>query len=368
VVPTLTPRQALLVLNALPQVGPISVNRLLAACAGDPNAALTLGGRADGFLRPPAQHALATWSDRFDPFREEARLAELGAAFLIAADGEYPRLLKEIGDPPPGLYRLGRLDPVHPAVGIVGTRRASAYGEAVARRLGADLARAGCTVVSGLALGIDTAAHRGAVEAGGASVAVLGTGIDIVYPDANRDLADSIVRTGALVSEFPLGRAPDKVGFVRRNRIISGLCSAIVVVESDADGGAMITAKFAGEQGRTVCAVPGRVDQPASVGCHQLIRDGATLVTNSSEVIGELGAPIPLALSIRGLTPAGASGALPADEQAILHVLDDGSQCSLDALSARTGLPVNRLAPAVMALELNRLIRKRTDGCFERLG
>ncbi|MGH7996693.1 MAG: DNA-processing protein DprA [Opitutaceae bacterium] len=361
----LTGRDALMVLNAVPQLGPIVVNRLLEAAAGNPGEALEMGMAERGGLREGAREALREWRRRFDPEREKEGMEAAGARFLTRMDHEYPRLLNEIGDPPPGLYCRGRVPVGRPCLGIIGTRRCTAYGEAVAREFGRDLARAGVCVVSGMALGIDSAAHRGALEGGGGTVAVLGSGVDVIYPWANRELAEEIVASGALLSEFPMRRRPDRIGFIRRNRVISGMCPAVVVVESDVDGGAMITAGFAGEQGRTVCAVPGRIDQPTSAGCHKLLRDGATLVTGVAEIVSELGVPVTLEL------PLGAAGEAPGvrapDEAAVLKSLEGGALMSADALGERTGLGADRLAPALMLLELNRLVGRRPDGRYERL-
>ena len=287
----LTERQAFLVLNALPGLGPIAVNHLLDAFGGDPRAALAGDGRrlkpASG-VRPEVAAAIREWRGHFDPAKEEARMEKSEVAFLTPADPGYPRLLREIHDPPVGLYRKGPYGFEHPCVAIVGTRRATLYGQAVAKRLGAELAGRGFCVVSGLARGIDTAAHEGALSAGGRTAAVLGTGIDIIYPPENLDLYRRIADRGAILSEFPFGRPADRDSFPMRSRILSGICEAVVVVESDLRGGAMAAAKFAGEQGRLLFAVPGRIDQSTSAGCNQLIRDGATLLTGVGDILQEM--------------------------------------------------------------------------------
>jgi len=287
----LTERQAFLVLNAVPGVGPIALNRLLDGFGGDPRAALAAGGRGPKAVRaggPEVAAALREWRGQFDPAKEEARMDRSGVAFLTRADPGYPRLLREIHDPPIGLYRRGPYEFGHPCVAVVGSRRATLYGQSVAKRLGAELAERGFCVVSGLARGIDTAAHEGALSAGGRTAAVLGTGIDIIYPPENLDLYRRIAGAGAILSEFPLGRPADRDSFPMRSRIVSGICEAVVVVESDLRGGAMTTAKFAGEQGRLLFAVPGRIDQATSAGCNQLIRDGATLLTGVGDILQEI--------------------------------------------------------------------------------
>lgn len=356
-----------MIMNAVPELGPVAVNALLAASGGDPAVALTLGAGKESPLPPAAKGALRSWRRRIDPGREEERLARIGGAFLVATDPEYPPLLKQIADPPPGLYRRGQIPVAAPMIAIVGTRRCTGYGEAVAHRFAYELARAGCCVVSGLALGIDSAAHRGALAAGGSTVAALGTGIDLVYPWRNRELTAQIAASGALVSEFPLGRAPDKVGFVRRNRVISGMCAVLVVVESAGDGGAMISAKYAADQGRTVCAVPGRIDQPTSAGCHQLIRDGATLVTDPAEIYAELAlGGRPMRPRLAAPDPSEPRPLRPPDEDAVLQALAAGDLLAADTLSSRASVPAARLAPALTALELAGLVSKRPDGRYER--
>jgi DNA processing protein len=318
--------QALVVLNALPHLGPITANRLLEACGGDPVAVLTTDPAALRSVRgvgPVIAETLVAWRSHVDLAAEERGLRANRATFLAAEDEGYPILLREIHDPPIGLYCRGRYEPAQTSVAIVGSRRTTQYGLATARRLGGELARRGFCVVSGLARGIDTAAHEGALDAGGRTVAVLGTGVDLVYPPENRTLTERIAREGALLSEFRLGRSADRQSFAMRNRIVAGMSAAIVVVESDVDGGSMITARFAAEQGRVVLAVPGRIDQPTSAGCHQLIRDGAVLLTSVDDVVDELG-------YLRGLRP----GRIP--DNAARGVVGERNGESANALPAAT--------------------------------
>ena len=286
----LTERQALLALNALPGLGPLALNRLLEGFGGDARAALAADKRKlEAVLGSgPASAAVRNWRDHFDPAKEEAKMEKGGVAYLGRGDPGYPRLLVEIDDPPLGLYRKGPYMFGNPCVAIVGSRRATLYGQSVAKRLGADLALRGFCVVSGLARGVDTAAHEGALSVGGITAAVLGTGIDIIYPPENLGLYRRISEKGAVLSEFPFGRQADKDSFAMRGRVMSGICEAIVVVESDMWGGAMTTAKFAGEQGRLLFAVPGRIDQSTSSGCNQLIKDGATLLTKAEDILQEI--------------------------------------------------------------------------------
>jgi len=367
----LTELQAFLVLNALPNIGPITLNRLLAELDGDPRAVFTAGARRLEAVRgvgPVISATIAKWEEHFDLDREEQRMAKAGTVFVTTRDPAYPRLLQEINDPPIGLYRKGAYAFTQPNIAIVGSRRTTLYGQATAKRLGTELARLGFCVVSGLARGIDTAAHEGALEAGGKTAAVLGCGIDIVYPPENLGLYRQIEASGAILSEFPFGRRADKQTFPMRNRVVAGMCEATIVVETDVSGGAMITARFAGEQGRLLFAVPGRIDQSTSAGCHQLIRDGATLLTSVDDVLSELNyldglrpAPIP---AKPGAAPAN-PGTLSPDEAAIWEQFRGGAILTPDVLAGQTGLPAERVSPALMLLELKRLIARRADGAFE---
>ncbi len=375
--PPLTARQALLILNDLPNIGPVVLNRLLAEFGGDPVAVLRADRERLERVRgvgPGTSAAVAGWSAHFDLVKEEDWLARAGADYLVAGDAGYPALLRETADPPIALYRLGAYACGHPCVAIVGSRRTTLYGQGVARRLASDLARLGYCVVSGLARGIDTAAHEGALQGGGPTVAVLGTGLDLVYPPENVGLYRRIAETGAVLTEFPFGRRADRQSFAMRNRIVSGMSRAVVVVESDVDGGAMITARFAGEQGRLLFAVPGRIDQPTSAGCHQLLRDGATLFTKLDDLLEELahfdgfepGRIPPREGEPSVLETVG--GGLGEDERRVLAGLADGSLLGTDSLAERTGLAAPAVASALLLLELKRLVARRADGTYEARG
>jgi DNA processing protein len=367
----MTERQAFLVLNALPNIGPITLNRLLGELGGDPRTVLTAGAQRLQQVQgvgPVISATVAAWREHFDLEREEQRMAQARTSFVITADPAYPRLLREIHDPPIGLYRKGTYDLGQPCIAIVGSRRTTLYGQSVAKKLGADLARAGFCVVSGLARGIDTAAHEGALSVGGRTAAVLGTGVDIIYPPENLALYRQIEEKGAILSEFPFGRRADRQSFAMRNRIVAGMCEGVIVVETDVSGGSMITARFAGEQGRLIFAVPGRIDQPTSAGCHQLIRDGATLLTSVDDVLNELNyldglRPAPIVAGA-GLS-AETSASLSDDENAVLTCFAGGALLSIDRLAALTGLSVAALSSTLMMLELKRRVVKRTDGTFE---
>ena len=369
----MTEQQAFLVLNALPNIGPITLNRLLADLGGDPRAIFSAPSRrleAVQGVGPVISATIAAWREHFDLAREEERMAKAATTFITTRDPGYPRLLKEINDPPIGLYRKGSYDFAQPCIAIVGSRRTTLYGQGVAKKLGADLARLGFCVVSGLARGIDTAAHEGALSVGGKTAAVLGCGIDIVYPPENLSLYRQIEEHGAILSEFPFGRRADRQSFPMRNRVVAGMCEAIVVVETDVSGGSMITARFAGEQGRLIFAVPGRIDQNTSAGCHQLIRDGATLLTGVDDILNELNylgglRPQPIPAKGDGTPGSQRAGGLSEKEAMVLDNFRGGALLSPDALAGLTGLPAAELSATLMMLELKKMVAKRADGTFE---
>lgn len=361
-------QDALLVLNGLPHVGPVLLRRLLDAFSGSASAVLSADRaallRVEG-IGPKAASVLQDWPEYFDLDREKRLLEERGVRFLCRGDPHYPPPLLEMYDPPIGLYWNGGYTVERPCLAIVGTRTPTLYGLRTARQLAAGLTRLGFCIVSGLARGIDTAAHEGALEAGGPTLAVLGCGLDIIYPPENLELYREISRAGAVVSEFPFGRRADRQSFPMRNRVVAGLCQAVIVVESGASGGSMITARFAGEQGRTLMAVPGRIDQSSSAGCHQLIRDGALLVTCLDDVLAELGyekANAQIAAEDPATTAEGSKL-----EQALLDAFRGGAILTVDALCQSTSLPVADVSSGLMALELKRLVAKRPDGSFEAM-
>lgn len=266
----------------------------------------------------------------------------------------YPALLKEIPDPPAKLWLAGRDLEGAPALAVVGTRRATRYGLEAAFWLAGELARSGVTVVSGLALGVDAAAHRGALEAGGRTVAVMGCGLDICYPARHRELFARIQGAGTLVSEYPAGTPPLPHHFPVRNRIIAGMALGVVVVEAPAAGGAMITARLATEFGREVFAVPGAVHSPVSVGPHLLIRDGARLVASAEQIIEDLG-------MLQSCAVEDEPRSLHPDEGRVLGVLE-AEPILLDLVARRSGLPVSTTAAVLAKLELQGLVSRR-GGC-----
>ena len=368
---SLNQRQALLVLNGLPHVGPVLLRRLMDAFGGDALAILNAGHQdllSVSGVGAKVAATLSGWESRFDVAREEALMLQRGTRFVTSLCPEYPELLRETYDPPIGLYWQGEYTVDRPCVAIVGTRKATLYGLSVARKFAAELAKLGFCVVSGMARGTDTAAHEGALSVGGKTVAVVGCGLDIIYPPENLELYKEIVAHGAVASEFPFGRRADRQTFPMRNRVVAGMSEAVIVIESDKAGGSMITARFAGEQGRTLMAVPGRIDQASSAGCHQLIRDGAIMVTSVDDILEELRyrRPEPQELGLEFESGAEANEPeLPDAEQAILDCFRGGSLLAPDAIAQQSSKSIAEVAALLMGLELKRLIVKRADGRFE---
>jgi DNA processing protein len=323
------------------------VRRLLDACARDtPDRAVGVPSLAADAIRRAGAASIATipWSD-----------------------AAYPVPLTTIADPPPVLWTRGcAASLAAPAVAIVGSRAASAYGLAVAEQLAGDLAACGIAIVSGLARGVDSAAHRGALAAGGVTVAVLGSGVDVMYPPEHAALAREIDARGAVISELVPGTGPQQWFFPLRNRIISGLSRAVVVIEASEKSGSLITARCALEQGRDVLAVPGNVLTGRNRGAHALLRDGAKIVESADDILEELGMERGAAGG-SGVRPPGAEdgrGLPPCD--LVLDCLTLGEACDLDEIAERSGLTTPRLLPRLFELELQGLVRRVGGGRFVR--
>jgi DNA processing protein len=291
-----------------------------------------------------------------------AWLREAGHALIAWDDAAYPRALLTISDPPPALYFCGRAELLnHQALAIVGSRNATPQGVETAEAFAATLSAAGLTIVSGLALGIDAAAHRGGLAGAGSSLAVVGTGIDRVYPAGNRDLAHRLADAGGILSEFPLGTPPLPANFPRRNRLISGLARGVLVVEATQASGSLITARFAAEQGRDVFAIPGSIHSPFSKGSHRLIKDGAKLVETAEDVLEELG--------MAGAGSAQAHAAPPVagpDSARVLTALGS-DPAGVDALTSRSGLAAEVVAVALVELELAGEIASLPGGLYQKM-
>lgn len=345
-------------LNLLPGMGPSAIERAVAAFGSARSAweasAEDLANAA-GLKRECLERMARTKGSGV--LEREIEIAEaLGAYFITKADAIYPPSLRDIPAAPPVLYVLGTLPGRDAAtVAVVGTRTASSYGLGVAHRLARDLARCGIVVVSGLARGIDAMAHRGSLEGGGPTVAVLGSGLDVIYPPEHRRLFGMISGAGAVVSEFPFGTRPARSTFPRRNRVIAGASAACIVVESKEDGGALITAGFALEFGREVMAVPGDITRPTSKGTNRLIRDGATPVTELSDVLEALG--------LSGVMAGGQSvqralgdRELTREEEMVLEHASQGAP--LEEIAARTGLGTLEVSSILTGLEVMGIVHR----------
>ena len=288
-----------------------------------------------------------------------------GQSILTLADADYPQALLEIPDPPTLLYVRGRIELLNrPALAVVGSRHPTPQGLHNARQFATALAETGLNIVSGLALGIDAAAHEGALACGGDTLAVIGTGNDRIYPARNRELAIAIAERGCIISEFPLGTPVAAANFPRRNRLISGLACGVLVVEASVDSGSLITARLAAEQGREVCAIPGSIHLPQARGCHKLIKQGAKLVETAQDVLEEL------RLDVRRAAPPAPDNASPpledTDEARLLALLGY-DPCPLDTLVTRSGLTPEALSVMLLRLELGGRIAALPGGRYQRL-
>ncbi len=292
-----------------------------------------------------------------DPETRWLRLQRSGATVLTWDDSTYPQALRQTDSAPPVLYVDGTLNEADQlAVAIVGTRRASSYGREIAHQLATELARNGITVVSGLALGIDTIAHAAALKAGGRTLSVLGSGVDQIYPTQNRRLAETIRDQGAIISEYWLGTRPEAMNFPPRNRIISGLSQAVIIVEAGKRSGALITATFAAEQGREVFAIPGSILHPGSIGCNQLIQQGATPLLSIDDVLDQLQVD-----RMREATMVRQSVQSDPSEQEILDLLSTDS-LHIDDLARRSTMSTAQISGLLAVMELKGLVRQ-----FDRL-
>ena len=279
-----------------------------------------------------------------------------GHAVLTLADGDYPQPLLQTPDPPALLYLRGRRELLAlPALAMVGSRNATPQGVSNAEQFARAFSSAGLTIVSGLALGIDAAAHRGGLDGAGSTIAVLGTGADILYPQHNRALGERIAREGLIVSEFPLGTPPHGSNFPRRNRVISGLARGCLVVEAALASGSLITARCAAEQGREVFAIPGSIHSPHSKGCHALIKQGAKLVESAQDLLQELG------VDVLAAPPAAAA---PAAAGLLAQLGYD--PCDIDTLCARSGLTADVVSAMLLQLELDGKVASLPGGQYQR--
>lgn len=361
----MTDAEAYIALNMVPKIGPIRVRRLLDAF-GSPAAVLSAPLarlQAVPGVGPEAAKSVREWESRVDLPGELELVRDFGAKVLTPASPDYPALLREIHDPPTVLYILGDiLDRDRHAIGVIGTRKPSHYASDCAKKLSYQLAYAGVTVVSGLARGIDTAAHQAALAAKGRTIGVLGSGLLEFYPPENKALAEKIASSGAVVTEFSMRVKADRQTFPMRNRIISGCSFGVLVVEAGSNSGALISANQAGEQGRSIYAVPGRIDNPNAIGSNRLIQQGAKLVASAEDILDDMGilfAEKPALVAARGPDLAG-------EELAVHTALGDG-EAHIDTVVERSGLPSHTVSSTLFALELKKLVRRLPGSRFVKV-
>jgi len=357
-----------LTLNMLPGIGASRCQKLLkhfgsaqAVLEADLNELQHVSGIGEYTARQ-----IVKFRDKLDIEKEISKIEKQKVSIVTFADDNYPSNLKTIFDPPIVLYVKRKLLPEDRiAIAMVGTRRSTTYGKMVAEKLSKELAERDITVVSGLARGIDTCAHRGALSSGGRTIAVLGCGIDICYPPENKALFDEISEHGAVVSEFPIGTPPEKTNFPIRNRIISGLSLGAVIVEAGSRSGALITAECALEQGREVFAVPGNIFNLGTKGTHSLIKQGAKLVEGCEDIIEEIGClrdVLPGSLAIRSTGEV----KLSPEEERVYNLLSF-EPIHIDFISKESGLPINRISTVLMNLEMKGRIKQVAGKMFLRV-
>jgi DNA processing protein len=362
-------REALVALNLLDGVGPVRVRQLLEHFGEAP--AILSASRQQLLhvhgIGEEIADTIFTWGEHVDLAAEMKRIAEFGCRIVTQNDEEYPELLRQIYDPPIVLYVKGQMLPKDKnAVAMVGSRMTTHYGVEIARKLAYQLAYLGVTVVSGGARGIDSAAHQGALSGKGRTIAVLGTGINIVFPSENAQLYERIAENGALITQFAFNRPGDKQAFPIRNRIVAGMTLGTVVVEANLTSGALITANFANEYGRQVFAVPGRIDSPRSKGCHDLIKKGAKLCEGAEDILTEFEYLFPPSnKQLAGQPSTLPALELSANEQRVYDTLTN-EETPIDDVIRKSGLPSSAVSVGLLSLEMKRLIRQLPGKLFVR--
>lgn len=365
-------REAIIALNMLPKIGPVKVRKMLERF-----------GSAESILKASAEELtcvpgvgvetakiIVNWEEKIDLTAELQEVKARDLKIVTEADADYPAPLRNMYDPPLLLYVWGELSSKdNHAISMVGSRKTTIYGRESARKLALQFASAGYTVVSGMARGIDTYSHEGAIAANGRTIAVIGSGLGQIYPPENMALAEKIASgNGAVVSEFPLSTPPDKKTFPMRNRIVAAWAEALVVVECPKWSGSMITANLATEMGRPIYAVPGQIDRPTSEGCNHLIREGATLLTKAEDLLEDF-SQLPLLdmpVISRGRrkqstpSPEPAKSAKPdlTDEEQLIYQQLLVEDLTLDQLISTTSLAMPKLLPSLLTLEMKKLIKQ----------
>jgi len=361
-------REALVALNLIDGIGPVRARQLVEHF-GEPPA--ILGATAAqlqrvGGIGPETAAAITNWEKTIDLKGELERIEKFGCYIVIQSDENYPELLKQIYDPPIVLYVKGELTAKDKnAVAIVGSRMTTHYGMETARKLAFQLGYIGVTVVSGGARGIDSAAHQGALQSKGRTIAVLGTGINLVFPAENVELFERIAAQGAVITQFPFNRKADKQSFPIRNRLVAGMTLGTVVVEANLTSGALITARMAADNGRQVFAVPGRIDSPRSKGCHELIKNGAKLCEGAEDILCEFEYLFPANNRPSVLKDSPNLPALSLSEnETVVYDLLDNQEVAIDDIIRRSGLPASSVSVALLGLEMKRLIRQHPGKVF----
>jgi len=365
----MTSTEAYIALNMLPGIGAARLRRLLEVFQS-PERILLAGTRELRSVQgigPEVAEAIVNWEKQVDLAAELGRIADFGAKVIPHDSPGYPPLLRQISSPPIVLYVWGELQPrdFH-AIGVVGSRRGTHYGLECAKKLSYQLAYAGLTVVSGLARGIDTAAHQGALAAQGRTIAVLGSGLLKLYPSENKLLAEKITAAGAVVSEFSMEVTADTQTFPMRNRIVAGWGSGVLIVEAGFGSGALITASQAVEEGRNVYAVPGPIDRPTAAGSNRLIQQGAKLVTSAADILDDLNILLPRTPAEQP-TPPDRTGTLKPDEKLVYDAIGE-SETPIDAIISGSNLPSGRVSSTLLTLELKRMVKQLPGQHFIKLG
>jgi DNA processing protein len=363
-------REAFVALNLIRDIGPVRIRQLLDHFGEAP--AILQANRSQlekvQGIGPELSSAIADWEKTIDLKGEMERIEKFGCSIVIQSDPVYPALLKQIYDPPVVLYVKGELlEKDKNAVAIVGSRLTTHYGLEVARKLSYQLAYIGVTIVSGGARGIDSAAHQGALNANGRTIAVLGTGINLVFPAENAELFERIAGQGAVITQFPFNRKADKQSFPIRNRLVAGMTLGTVVVEANLTSGALITARMANDNGRQVFAVPGRIDSPRSKGCHDLIKNGgAKLCESAEDILSEFEYLFPASNRPAALRDDEAqlpAFALSANETTVYGLIGKEEK-SIDEIIRHSGLPPSAVSVTLLGLEMKRLIRQLPGKIF----
>ncbi|MFP6872552.1 MAG: DNA-processing protein DprA [Verrucomicrobiales bacterium] len=361
-------KQAYIALNLLPNTGPTRVRRLLQHF-GRAESILSAGAKdlreVRGIGKETAE-GIANWRNLIDLQGELDKIQSMAISVITPEDGDYPSLLREIYDPPIALYVWGHLKKSDSeAISIVGSRQATHYGKQTARKFGFQLAHAGLCVISGLARGIDSAAHEGALASGGRTIAVIGSGLGKLYPPENQALAERISKNGAVISEFPVDFPPQKRSFPQRNRIIAGWARGTLVIEAAAKSGALITAGQASDCNRDVYAVPGQIDRPTSRGANRLIQQGAKLVLDAGDIIEEM----PAILPYPGAKPeiCNSTATLLSNPEKIIYAVLGSDQTHIDELANLVNMRAPEVSATLLKMEIKRLVKQLPGNYFVKL-